>query len=202
MDHEGSAVEGGLADPTFGTQAVFRALMGAFAEPGSIADFGRVVAAPASLVPAAATLLATLADADTPIWMADPGGSGAAAAAWLRFQTGAPVTADPAAAAFAVLPGDFAPERWDEFPQGSPDYPDRSATLLLPVRSFAAGAPLRLTGPGIEARRTIEPAGLPAGTLAALAANRARFPRGVDIVLVCGTAALALPRTTRIEEEP
>ena len=200
MALEGTAVEGGLADPVFGAQAIFRALMEAFAEPGRIADFGPIVSPPASLVPAAAAILASLADHDTPVWLADPHGADEAAAAWLRFQTGAPITSDPAAATFALLAEGSDPNGWNAFPSGTPDYPDRSATLLLPVRAFAGGAALRLTGPGIETSRVIGPAGLPAGFAAAAEANRTRFPLGFDLVLVCGTAALALPRTTRIQE--
>ena len=195
-----SAVEGGLADPVFDAQAIFRALMGAFAEPGTIADVGARVSAPRPLVPAAAAILAALADGDTPVWMADPPGDGEAAARWLRFQTGAPVTDEPARAAFALLPEGDDPAGWTRFPRGTPAYPDRAATLLLPVRSFAGGAALILTGPGIEAGRRIAPAGLPGGFLAAREANRALFPLGLDLVLVCGTAALALPRTTRLRE--
>ena len=151
-------------------------------------------------MPAAAAILAALADGDTPVWMADPRRDGMAAARWLRFQTGAPVTDDPGAAAFAVLAEGDDPAGWARFPAGTPDYPDRSATLLLPVRGFAGGAPLALTGPGLAAERIVAPAGLPAGFVAARAGNRARFPLGVDLILVCGTAALALPRSTRVRE--
>ena len=195
-----TAVEGGLADPVFDAQAIFRLLMGAMAEPGTVADLGARVAAPAPLVPAAAALLAALADGDTPVWMAEPTGAGEAAALWLRFQTGAPVTADPGAAHFALLPDGDDPVGWTRFPRGTPDYPDRSATLLLPVRSLRGGAPMVLAGPGIAAERHIAPAGLPVGFVPARARNRAGFPLGVDLVLVCGTAILALPRSTRIRE--
>ena len=200
MSQHLNAIEGGLADPVFGAQAVFRALMDAFAEPGTVADFGPRVSAPLPLVPAAAAILAALADGDTVVWMAEAQGAGEAAARWLRFQTGAPVTADPAAAAFALLPAGDDPSTWTRFPRGTPEFPDRSATLLLPVAAFTGGAPLALSGPGIEAERIVAPAGLPAGFVAAWAENRAGFPLGVDLVLVCGTAALALPRSTRVRE--
>ncbi len=197
---DADAVAGGFADPVFDAQAIFRALMGAFAEPGTIADLGERVTAPPGLVPAAAAILAALADGDTPVWMAAPAGAGEAAARWLRFQTGAPVTSDAAAARFALIEAGDEPGGWGRFARGTPDYPDRSATLILPVRGFAGGAPLVLTGPGIAAERAVAPAGLPAGFGDAMARNRAGFPLGFDLVLVCGTAALALPRTTRIRE--
>ena len=192
------AVEGGLADPVFDGQAIFRALMHAFAEPGTIAEFDSRVGAPAPLVPAAAAVLAALADGDTPVWMAEPQGVGEAAAQWLRFQTGAPVIDDPTAATFAVLPEGDDPAGWTRFPRGTPAYPDRSALLILPVDALAGGDALLLAGPGIASERIVAPAGLPDGTAAALERNRAGFPLGFDLVLVCGTAALALPRTTRL----
>lgn len=200
MNHDLAAVEGGLRDPVFDGQAIFRALMEAFAEPGTVAEFGARIAAPRPLVPAAAAILAALADGDTPVWMAESHDGSEAAARWLRFQTGAPVTADPAEAAFALLvQGDDA-TRWSRFPRGTPDYPDRSAMLLLPVSSFAGGAPLVLAGPGISTERRIAAIGLPAGFVDVLAENRAGFPLGIDLVLVCGTSALALPRSTRVRE--
>ena len=200
MAGDPSAVEGGLVDPVFHAQAIFRAIMDSFAEPGRLAEIGAFVSAPPPLVPAAAAFLAALADSDTPIWIEDAAGAGEAAARWLRFQTGAPISPDPASALFGVLSDDDDASTWDRFALGSPDYPDRSATLLLPIRDVAGGPPVRLSGPGIETSRTIAPAGLPVGFAAVMAANRARFPRGFDVVLVCGTRALALPRTTRLEE--
>ena len=200
MAGDAAAVDGGLAEPVFGAQAIFRSIMVAFAEPGTLAEIGAFVSAPAPLAPAAAAFLAALADGDTPVWIEDPAGAGAAAARWLRFQTGAPIASDPGAAVFAVLSQGEAAATWDTFGRGSSDYPDRSATLLLPVRAFAGGSPIHLTGPGIEASRTIAPAGLPADFPAAMAANRAQFPLGFDLVLVCGDRALALPRTTRLQE--
>lgn len=195
-----TAVEGGFSDPVFDSQAIFRSLMQAFAEPGTVADLGSRVAAPPPLVPAAAAVMATLADGDTPVWMAEPQGSGEAAARWLRFQTDAPITDDPARAAFALLSSNDAPSGWRRFSRGTPEFPDRAATLLLPVAALAGGAPLVLSGPGIATERSIAPVGLPAGFVAAWAENRAGFPLGFDLVLVCGTAALALPRSTRIRE--
>lgn len=190
--------EGGFANPVFGSQAVFRKVMDAMAHPGRIVDLGEPAHAPAPLGAAASAVLATLADYDTPVWFEAEDVSDAAS--WLSFQTGAPVTDDPGAASFAVLSAQSAVDTWPRFAVGTSSYPDRSATLLLPVQSLPGGHALRLTGPGIETASAIAPAGLPAGFSAAMARNAALFPLGFDLLLVCGGELLALPRTTRITE--
>lgn len=190
-------VSGGFFDPVLGAQDAFRRIMTAFAEPGTIATLPHPVEAPAPLVPAAAVLLLTLADADAPVFL-DPALAGGAVPGWLGFHTGAEITQEPEGASFAVLGEGSDPAGWARFSLGTDSYPDRAATLILPVASLEGGAPLTLTGPGIETTRQLGPRGLPEGFLAARAANAALFPRGHDLVLVCGEELVALPRTTRI----
>jgi alpha-D-ribose 1-methylphosphonate 5-triphosphate synthase subunit PhnH len=189
-----ATLDGGFADPVFDAQAVFRALMEAVARPGSIHRLGAVAAPPAPLGPAAGAILLAVSDADTPVYL-DP--SFAAAVDWLRFQTGAPVIGEPGRAVLAVLAGlDAHP--LDAFPLGTAEYPDRSATLIVQLASLRDGTPLILTGPGIADRSAIAPHPVPAGFVAAWDANRARFPRGVDLILAAGEEMAGLPRTTRV----
>ncbi|MFP5077783.1 phosphonate C-P lyase system protein PhnH [Rhizobium sp. YIM 134829] len=192
-------LENGFSEPVPAAQAVFRQIMDAFAQPGRRADLGGFVTPPPGMDEASAALLLALADPDTPVWFEDREVAGACAG-WLTFQTGAPLADDPALASFALLSRRSDPAAWLEFPQGDSAYPDRSATLILPVAALEGGATLRLTGPGIESDILIAPLGLPEGFLAARTANRALFPLGLDLVLVAGPQALALPRTTMIEE--
>jgi hypothetical protein len=49
-------------------------------------------------------------------------------------------------------------------------------------------------------KQEIEARDAPAGFVRDWAMNRARFPRGVDVILCAGTRIAALPRTVRIEE--
>ncbi|EIM27030.1 phosphonate C-P lyase system protein PhnH [Microvirga lotononidis] len=191
-------LDGGFADPVLQSQATFRLVMDAMAQPGRIVDVGEPVRAPAPLDPAAAAFLATLADYDTTVWFEDDGAD--AAASWLTFHTGAPVTKDPSTASFVLLSKGSPAAGWLEFPMGSLPYPDRSATLLLPVESLRDGTPLTIRGPGIETVATIAPCCLPDGFIETMAINAARFPQGFDLVLICGSELLALPRTTRLVE--
>jgi alpha-D-ribose 1-methylphosphonate 5-triphosphate synthase subunit PhnH len=195
----GHVFEGGFADPVMDSQAVFRRVMNALAEPGTIADLAGFVSPPAPLSQATAAILLTLADYDTPVWFERPENNDDAIG-WMSFHTGAPRTADVSRAAFAVLEKMSPVEAWSSFPIGTSDYPDRSATLLLPVEGLVGGEPLKLTGPGIETQTMIAPLGLPEGFVAVMAENRAAYPLGLDVLLVCGGEAIGLPRTTRIEE--
>src|SRR5262249_51019383 len=107
-------------------------------------------------------------------------------------------TSDPAHAAFAFIADPAAATPFDEFAQGTPEYPDRSTTIVLQVGTFSGGAPLVLTGPGIKGSTRLSAAPLPADFAARLVANRALFPRGVDLILAGPEAVAALPRSVRV----
>lgn len=190
-------VQGGFGDPVFASQEAFRAIMNAFAQPGTVADVGSLADGLPGLTPSAGVLLLTLADGDTPIFV--EGHRIDELEGWLAFHTGAVVVSDPASAVFALLLESSDPAGWNLLPMGSETYPDRSATLILPVDGFGDGEALILAGPGIEARRTVTVRGLPEDFLSARTRNAALFPRGQDLVLVAGSQLMALPRTTRIE---
>lgn len=186
----------GFSDPVFESQAAFRHLLAALSEPGTIHDLGSFANSPAGLEPAAAILLLTLADYETPVWMPETLATGEAGA-WLRFHCGAPA-AMPGKAAFALansgpdFPGLAA------FNPGNELYPDQSTTLVLQIASLTGGEPLDLEGPGIPGQRRIAPRGLPEGFATEWARNSRLYPLGVDLVLAAGSRVLGLPRTTRI----
>ncbi len=192
-----SVLTPGFAAPVTDAQRCFRALLEAMARPGRVQRLLVVPAAPpAPLAPAAAAVLLTLADADTPVWL----DAGPDAAAWLRFHAGCPIVEDPGAASF-LLAARQPPPPLASLDAGTEEEPHRSATLILQVEALEeAAAGWRLTGPGIEAAHHLLVRGAPAGFLDSWAANRARFPRGVDVVLAAGADRLAaLPRTVAIE---
>ena len=187
----GAALEGGFADPAVDAAHAFRAALQAMARPGTV---HRVAGArpPAPLSPAAGALALMLLDHGTGLWLA-PSLDCAAVLDWLIFHTGAPF----------VPPGEarFAFGRWDELPLdafslGTPEYPDRSATMVVEVGELATDASRahRLTGPGIERE-----AWLTVPDPAVLIANRARYPLGLDFFLTCGERLAALPRSVRVE---
>jgi alpha-D-ribose 1-methylphosphonate 5-triphosphate synthase subunit PhnH len=178
----------GFADPVAGSQATFRAVLDAMARPGRGHAAGAALRPPSPLAAATAALLLTLADIDTPLWLAP---DCAPARQWIAFHCGAPVTADPARARFAIataLP-DFA-----AFDMGSDDVPERSATLIVQVRALDAGQPFMLSGPGLRVPAPLLVDGLPGDFATRWAANHALSPRGIDLILCAGARLVALPR--------
>jgi alpha-D-ribose 1-methylphosphonate 5-triphosphate synthase subunit PhnH len=185
-----------IGNAVFAAQTTFRKVMHTMARPGSIQRIEAPGTAPAQLSPAAASIALTLFDHDTPIWLGAPFASSDAVASWLRFNSGCPIVADQGQSAFALAADMTALPPLESFALGTPDYPDRSTTLILQVASLADGEAFTLSGPGIRGTATLRAAGLPADLVEQLGGNRALFPRGVDLLLVAGHDIAALPRTT------
>ncbi|MEM8914504.1 MAG: phosphonate C-P lyase system protein PhnH [Pseudomonadota bacterium] len=183
----------GFAEPALDGQANFRGLLDAMARPGTIHE---LTALPAD-ADVRSGLALTLFDHDTPIWL---DGGAAALKHRLAFHCGCPFTDRSDLAMFALLTEGTALRGLDRFCLGDPEYPDRSTTVICELPGLSGGPELRLSGPGINGQRTFAPLGLPEGFPAEWAANGARYPLGVDLILTSGTALAALPRTCQIEE--
>lgn len=184
-------------DSVHDAQAAFRCVLAALSEPGLIQTLPMEIIGPAPLNAATTALCLTLADFETPVWLDDRADM-AAVESYLRFHCGCPLASDPATAAFAVVVDPEQGIALDRFAQGSIDYPDRSATLLIQVPTLDSGPAHRLSGPGIESTRTLHAGGLPENFALLWQRNTARFPLGVDLVFCCGNAIVGLPRTTQI----
>jgi len=187
-----------FADPVRASQAVFRSVMDATARPGTIVPIGGLAQAPQPLSLAAAAVALSLSDYETPVWLDPALAQSPEIAAWLRFHTGAPLTDDPRQATFGFIADPSRMPQFEAFCQGSMEYPDRGATLVLQVERLSNNGGLRLSGPGIRGSRTLSAAPLPADFAARMRANRALFPRGVDIVLASATKLAALPRSVHV----
>lgn len=190
--------EGGFADPVGASQAVFRRLMEAMARPGSIHPLPDVAAPPAPLSASAAALIATLADADTPVWLDPALAKVSEVREWIVFHTGAPITGQQQEAAFALVASPECLPSFNGFSLGTQEYPDRSTTIILQVDTLTDGAALSFEGPGIRSRVSIAPSPLPSRFAEHWRSNRAAFPRGVDLVFAAPGAVMALPRSARL----
>ncbi|MEM1276491.1 MAG: phosphonate C-P lyase system protein PhnH [Pseudomonadota bacterium] len=183
------ALEGGFSDAPITAATAFRAAMNAMARPGKIEVLeGAMPPPPVSI--AAGSLLLTLCDPETPVTLL-----GAADTKdmrdWLTFHTGAPFVAPEAAMFVLGTWADLTPVT--RFAIGTPEYPDRSASLIVECDALIArGA--RLTGPGIETEAHLD---LP--EIDAFEVNRQLFPLGLDFFFTAGDRVAALPRTTVVE---
>lgn len=198
MLHTNIESAAGFSEPVLASQAVFRSVMNALAQPGSIQTIGSAIDAPSRLMPATAAVALALFDHDTPVWIDAELGAVAEIANWLRFQTGAPLTADAARASFALLSSSAALPDFDGFGQGTPEYPDRSTTLVVQVDTLTDGSELVLRGPGIRGTASLRAGELPADFVERMQGNRALFPQGIDLLLVSGAQLVALPRSTHV----
>jgi alpha-D-ribose 1-methylphosphonate 5-triphosphate synthase subunit PhnH len=190
-----------FVDPVHASQAVFRAVMNAMAYPGSVVSIGGLAQTPQPLGLAAGAVALTLLDYETPVWLDPALAQSPEVVPWLRFHTGAPLTDDLHQAAFGIISDPPRMPRFEAFSRGSMEYPDRAATLVLQIECLSGGGGFWLSGPGIRGSRALFASPLPADFVARMRANRALFPRGLDIILASGTMLAALPRSVHVAME-
>lgn len=185
---QAETLSGGFADPAIQSAHAFRLVMEAMARPGTL-QYINGAEPPAPLSPAAGAVLLTLCDAETPLYLAGDADC-EAVRSWLAFHTGAPITI-PSQCMFALGSWEaLAP--LSEYPIGTSQYPDRSATLIVEVPVLTASG-ATLTGPGIQNTSALS---LPERE--AFQTNQALFPLGLDFIFTCGSDLAALPRTTKV----
>jgi alpha-D-ribose 1-methylphosphonate 5-triphosphate synthase subunit PhnH len=184
---EALALSGGFSDPSTQSAMAFRQIMTAMARPGEILEVSGAMP-PSPLSVAAGTAILTLCDPETPVFLAQSYDT-PSVRDWITFHTGAPIVVAKLA--------QFALGTWLELPLstfaiGTPEYPDRSATLIVEMDQLSnAGSTLQ--GPGIKDRATLS---LP--ERAAFQDNAMLFPLGLDFFFTQGTHVAALPRTTKV----
>ncbi len=182
---------GGFDNAPIQAAHAFRAAMTVMARPGEIRPLTGVVP-PSPLSAAAGTLLLTLCDPETKLNLAGAVDTDAVRN-WLTFHTGAPLVPAPEA--------DFAVGTWDALAPldvyriGTPEYPDRSATLIVECEALEQVGAV-LSGPGIK-----DVAHLAVPDIAAFQANSKLYPLGCDFFLTCGEQVAAVPRSTQIRAE-
>ena len=191
MQAEVSQFSGGFVTPAIDAAHAFRAAMNAMARPGQMFDI-QGATPPADISPAAGTLTLTLCDPETKVFLASdvdtPG-----LRAWITFHTGAPIVSPDEA--------DFALGGWqallplEQYRIGTPEYPDRSATLIVDQPEFDTPN-ASLSGPGIKDHIAM---GLP--DVALLQRNTVLFPLGLDLFFTAGSQIKALPRSSHISEK-
>lgn len=181
------ALEGGFSSPPTDAAHAFRAVMNAMAQPGKITQItGAEPPSPMSI--AAGTVLLTLCDPETPIFLGAHHDT-PAIRDWIAFHTGAPIVGE-AKAMFAV--GQWSDLSTANFAIGTPEYPDRSATLIVEMSELSDHGPT-LRGPGIK-----DSANMSLPDMPIFQSNAALFPLGLDFIFTCGDRLAGLPRTTKV----
>ncbi len=186
----------GFIHPVDQAQRSFRLILKALSEPGyriTLEDCPRWDA----VAPAAAGVLLTLADGETPLYIT-PALCSDSVQATLRFHTGAPLVPALTVAGFALFDRQLTGADLQALPCGDEVSPESGATVLVQLTGLDGGMPLSLRGPGIKDRRDIAPV-LPAALTEYLLTPPRRFPLGLDFLLLCENQLLAIPRTTQVE---
>lgn len=186
-----------LNDPIHDSQRLFRQILQAMSEPGTLQKLTAPYPPQGSSIGSAlwGTLL-TLCDLDTRLWIAPELNSREFREA-LSLHTGCRICEDARQADFALVTS-LTLKSPPTFAMGSDSYPDRSTTLLVVLDQLDKDGPWQLTGPGIETQRRLD-VGNADALMALLSRNRSHFPCGFDAILSCGERLAAIPRSTRLE---
>lgn len=195
----------GFADPVHDAQRVFRAVLDAMARPTlaqPILGIG-TLRTPAPLGTVTGAVVLALCDEQTPIWLDPALAASDDVRAWIRFHTGARLVDEPGDALFAIASSPSAAPHLADLAQGTDEEPHLSATLVVDAAGARPLGAFTAAGPGVKGTAEWDGAGLPAypgegGFLPQWHANRARFPRGVDLILAGDRDVRALPRSTRL----
>ncbi|WCG83945.1 phosphonate C-P lyase system protein PhnH [Pectobacterium sp. A5351] len=188
------SIQASFAQPVADAQCAFRRILKALSEPGITVTlplqqgWGR-------LSPAATAVMLTLVDRDTPLWLDDALNDDVTRSN-LRFHTGVILIRDESAA-FALLHASST-IALSRFSAGDDMSPEKSTTVIIDVTSLSGGTPLRLSGPGLETSRIVDPP-LPPDIVRYLCHRPDPFPQGIDLMFTCADAMMALPRTTHVE---
>lgn len=188
----------GFDDPVHQSQQVFRRVLGAMSRPGSIHELERSMHAAPGLSPAATAVCLTLLDFATPLWLDE---DASAAQAFFVFHCNVPVVRRPGDASIGIIGRALHLGDLQRFHLGSDECPENAATLVLEVDRLVPDSGMWLAGPGIDGRIALRVDGVAKGFWQQLAANRASFPRGIDLLLTCGQCIAALPRSVRVVGE-
>jgi alpha-D-ribose 1-methylphosphonate 5-triphosphate synthase subunit PhnH len=175
----------------------FRAILSSFSKPAVSLKIATADDAPLPLLPAAATVLLTLADYQTPIWLS-PELNVDIVRKYLRFHTGAPITTAAQDATFALLTVEEATTFMPDFNLGDHEYPDRSTTVIMQVSDFAGGLTVAATGPGLEFPVNVNVAGPSDELWRHIQNNNSLFPIGNDFVFTSINEIMSLPRSSQI----
>lgn len=184
-------------DPPLDSSRVFRSVMNAIAWPGLIKKIDTLCAPPEPLTAVTADCLLTLVDYETPVWLDDRART-EDVCTYLRFHAGCPIAETPEDAAFAVVADLDSMPSLKSFAQGTAEYPDRSATVILQTGALSDEGGVTFRGPGIAHERMFSAAGVSTRIWSEIERNHQGFPLGVDVIFSGPGCLAACPRSVRV----
>lgn len=176
---------------------LFRGILGCFAKPGVPARLATPGDAPLPLLPGTAAIALTLFDYQTAVWLS-PALNSDPVRKFIRFHTGAAITANAGDAVFAIMTSDEANAGLPDFSLGTHEYPDRSTTVILQVASFSNGRGVEVSGPGLKSPVSLQVEAANPVFWQNVRHNSTLFPVGLDFVFVSPAEVVALPRSSHI----
>lgn len=185
----------GFTNPVLDSQAVYSTIMSAMSEPAKMFALKKYCDGPTSLFPTTAGIALTLFDNDTYILHASAQQD---AQEWIRFHCGAPITQDENHADYAIVSQQTDSINFLSLSIGTPEFPERSTTVIFEVESFGSGRSFEARGPGIAGTTTFSVKGIHEKWQEIVTNNEGLFPQGLDCILVSSESILCLPRTTRL----
>lgn len=193
-----NTLQAAFADAPLESAANFRTILQAMSRPGRIYPAAHRLETPEPMSATSASIVLTLVDYDTPLWLSE-NFQNDAMRTYLAFHCGCPIVDTPCDAIFALIDSKDVLPSFTEFSQGTPEFPDRSTTLILQVDSLMSEQGVKLTGPGIQSEHMLNALPLDKNFWQQAATNNQQFPLGVDFIFSSPDAIAACPRSTHID---
>lgn len=190
----------GFQNPVHQAQRTFRALLDALSRPGVIYPIDVKIKTPPQINSAYGAACLTLLDLETQVWLQP--GMNEEVRNWLLFHTNCSFVVEPSMADFALIYDVAAMPELSCFKWGTPEVPENSTTLLIPVESWEQGQPVELIGAGILGKRQISPKLAYEHFWNCWIANQQTYPSGVDMFFFTQNAVMGLPRTVKVKDIP
>jgi alpha-D-ribose 1-methylphosphonate 5-triphosphate synthase subunit PhnH len=194
-----------FTDETTDSQEVFRHILKAMSEPGTILDIDPV-SVPANSryskkigqnkLSCLWSVAQTLLDSDCSVFVY-PSISDNSFIQSLVFYTGVSIARDVKEADFIFMSMDELKDI-NEFNLGGIEKPHLSNTALLYVEAITVDAQIALSGPGIKGSQSLTLAGLDEEKASLLQNNHSLYPCGIDFIFCSDTKMTAIPRSTKI----
>ncbi|MGL1930731.1 MAG: phosphonate C-P lyase system protein PhnH [Desulfotalea sp.] len=191
-----SKLQPGFDNPVFQSQQIFTKIMLAMARPAEPVMLKKCCEGPGVIHPSTAALGLTLFDHEIKVHL---GKGDLKCMDWLRFHCGVHIVEQADLADFIIIDGQT--DQKLTMLIGSPEYPDRSATLIIEVETFNNGTEFIARGPGIKDKTEFSVHGLAENLEKKITENEGLFPQGFDTILVSPDSIICLPRTTKLEKK-